>query len=150
MSRDFVKVEREHVELSIDDIDYIFYKNEVLVNAVMKGPLLAFLVEFNNPHFKWVNDRVVKVLGWSKDEMEAIDFFDLIHPEDKEMSLKAFKTQTMLGRDDWVFKNRYRKKDGNYVTLVWASTNKTFGNYMLNLALPLESLNEFEEEWKQK
>ena len=64
--------------LEFDPKDYIFHKNEVLINAVKEGPLLAFLVKFGDPHFKWVNERVEKVLGWSKDEMETTNFFDLI------------------------------------------------------------------------
>ena len=42
-----------------------------------------------------------------------------------------------------MIKNPITNKENNYTTPLWDSTKKTFNNYMLNLALTLELLNNF-------
>jgi PAS domain S-box-containing protein len=60
------------------------------------------------------------VLGWSDDELSAMTFCDLVHPEDAERSHVAFgalsKNHPVLN-----FENRYRRKDGNYRWLSWVA-----------------------------
>jgi PAS domain S-box-containing protein len=70
-------------------------------------------------HFKKIN-KAWESLGYSADELLAISFFELIHPEDR---LKTFNEIDKLskGAPAINFENRYRCKDGSYKFLSWTT-----------------------------
>lgn len=67
-----------------------------------------------------VNPQWEKTLGYTKEELEGRSFFDFIHPEDIEKTLKVVER---LGGQEAVldFINRYRCKDGQYRHIEWRS-----------------------------
>ena len=60
-------------------------------------------------------------LGYNDDELHATPFFEFIHPEDLKRTLEEFDF-IMRGGTSRNFENKYRKKNGDYITLSWAST----------------------------
>lgn len=82
--------------------------NELLCTADSTG----FFVELN-PAWE-------RVLGWTLDELRSAPFIEFVDPADRESTLAA--TARLAGGSDIVrFENRYRKKDGSYLSLEWAS-----------------------------
>ncbi len=67
-----------------------------------------------------INDACERILGWTADEIRAIHFCDLVHPDDIEVSL-ALLQSLLRGEDVVDFENRYRHKDGSYRWLSWRS-----------------------------
>ena len=65
-----------------------------------------------------VNKAFERTLGYSEDELLSRPFFDLIHPDDLERSLKAMQD---LGRGKEIhqFENRYICRDGSIRWLQW-------------------------------
>jgi PAS domain S-box-containing protein len=68
--------------------------------------------------FKELNAAWESTLGFTRDELLEMPFFELIHPDDRE------KTRAVMGRlatGEMVirFENRYRTKDGSYRWLQW-------------------------------
>lgn len=145
--KELVVPKRTHIDINDDLIEFITGKTEAMINAVKKAPILSFLVDKSHPSFAWVNEAVVQVLGYSEEEICSMNFLDLVHPDDKELTQYAFETQKMFDVNHWAFRNRYRKKDGNYVTLVWASVDLEFGDFMISQAIWLEGFNEFNTKW---
>jgi PAS domain S-box-containing protein len=71
-------------------------------------------------YFLRLNPVWETALGYSREELMAKQFFDLVHPDDLEPTLNAlsalaFQQQVIH------FENRYRAKDGTYRWLEWAS-----------------------------
>lgn len=64
------------------------------------------------------NPRWEATLGWTPDELSSTPFIDLVHPDDREATFRAWAA---LLRDGEIrhFVNRYRCKDGSYRWLSW-------------------------------
>jgi rsbT co-antagonist protein RsbR len=70
--------------------------------------------------FLELNHTWERVLGWSPEELRSAPIISFIEPADREATLAAMAR--LAGGSDLIhFRNRYRKKDGAYVTLDWAS-----------------------------
>ncbi|MEO5366573.1 MAG: PAS domain S-box protein [Magnetococcus sp. WYHC-3] len=79
-------------------------------------------------YFQKLNPAWEKLLGYTREELQAKPFLDLIHPDDRERTLAEVERQ-MQGRWTFNFVNRYRCKNGSYRWLEWTATpaiNKTF------------------------
>lgn len=70
-------------------------------------------------YFKIVNPALRNLLGYSESELLNKKYIEFIHPEDVEHTVR--ETQKMLESSSQVlgFTNRYKKRDGDYVTLLW-------------------------------
>ena len=71
--------------------------------------------------FKKLNNEWVRVLGYTKEELLARPFAELIHPEDRAATTETLTQQT-AGSPITAFANRYRAKDGTYRWLEWNTT----------------------------
>ena len=71
-------------------------------------------------YFLRLNPAWEKCLGYTREELMARQFFDFVHPDDLERTLKA--VSTLVSQQKVVqFENRYRSKDGTYRWLEWTS-----------------------------
>ena len=68
--------------------------------------------------FKSVNPALERVLGWSEEEILARAFIDLVHPDDREATLRELR-KLADGEVTLSFVNRYAAKDGTYRWLDW-------------------------------
>ncbi len=71
--------------------------------------------------FKKLNGAWQSVLGYSEEELLAIPFLDLIHPDDAEATRAAIARQ-LAGEYTVRFTNRYRHRDGSYRWFEWYAT----------------------------
>ena len=80
-----------------------------------------FCIADADANFIKLNLAWTGLLGWDRDELMTQKFFAFIHPDDIE------KTMYILGRMTLEsitrFRNRYRCRDGSYVTLEWSTTH---------------------------
>ena len=67
------------------------------------------------------NRRLCNVLGYSFNELVGSKFMDYIHPQDKEITLEAFKD--LVGKNGIIerFVNRYITKSGLPVVFMWSA-----------------------------
>ena len=72
-------------------------------------------------HFKKINHAWQATLGYTKPEILATPLLDLIHPDDREATLREVERQ-LAGQATIQFVNRYRCKDGSYKWLEWVAT----------------------------
>ncbi len=70
--------------------------------------------------FRQVNPAFEKTLQWTPEEIMAIPWMDLVHPDDRE-STKAVFSDIVKGKAAVRFVNRYRRKDGVYRSISWNS-----------------------------
>lgn len=71
-------------------------------------------------YFERVNQAFSRVTGFSEAELLGRPFADFIHPDDLTVTDTEVAEQQQ-GRVTTGFCNRYRHKDGHYVTLQWSS-----------------------------
>ena len=62
-----------------------------------------------------------KILGYTQEELLKIGWSKLVHPDDVEHTNKEVERQ-LKGSSVANFVNRYRRKDGSYVTLEWQAS----------------------------
>lgn len=67
-----------------------------------------------------VNPAWTRCLGWTADELCAMPWLDLVHPEDVTRTLEA-NAELLTGEPLIDFRNRYRTRDGDWRWLSWTS-----------------------------
>ncbi|MDD5300458.1 MAG: PAS domain S-box protein [Gallionella sp.] len=71
--------------------------------------------------FLRINRMWQETLGFSEQKILATPFLDLIHPDDRDATMKEVERQ-LAGEATIQFTNRYRCKDGSYRWLEWRAT----------------------------
>jgi PAS domain S-box-containing protein len=72
-------------------------------------------------YFKQLNPAWEKKLGFTQEELLALPYLELVHPEDRTATVTVAQ-QLNTGTDIATFEHRYRCKDGSYKWLSWHST----------------------------
>ena len=68
-----------------------------------------------------VNPAFTEVLGYSREELEGKPFMDFVHPDDLKKTHEEVEKLTN-GEKTLSFVNRYKCKNGAYISLSWKST----------------------------
>ncbi|MDD5224712.1 MAG: PAS domain S-box protein [bacterium] len=76
---------------------------------------MIFTVDLTG-NFTFVNPALKKYLGYTREELMAMNGFDLIHPDDREMVLQAF-LRVVEKRETDVREYRYLTKGGSYINI---------------------------------
>lgn len=71
-------------------------------------------------HFVYVSAGCERVFGYTQDEMKGRLITDLLHPDDLEITLQTAQ-QVMEGIPLPFFENRYIRKDGSVVHIMWSA-----------------------------
>ena len=95
-------------------------------------------------NFMKISESFPKALGFTKAEILRTNFMDLIHPDDKESTIKEME-KLALGQVVMNFENRYRRKDGSYILISWKSTVNTEDGLIYATATDITNKREIEE-----
>ncbi|GGY02573.1 response regulator [Massilia dura] len=68
-----------------------------------------------------VSPAFTSILGWQAAEVIGQSFLDLVHPEDRETTVRQVSALS-AGAHVFRFENRYRRKDGSYCSLSWTAS----------------------------
>ena len=71
--------------------------------------------------FKRLNPAWADATGYSLDELMARPFIELVHPDDRESTAKE-AARLAGGEQSISFENRYLRKDGSILWLLWNAT----------------------------
>jgi PAS domain S-box-containing protein len=94
--------------------------------------------------FRQVNPAFIKAIGYSEENLLAMSFFDLIHPDDREeTSVEWF--QRSEGRATNKFENRCRCGDGSYKWLEWTAAPDVESRLIYAIARDITERKEREE-----
>lgn len=72
-------------------------------------------------HYVYVSAAFERIFGYSPEEVIGKAMIDLVAPEDKESTLRIAR-QVMSGNPIHHFENRYVRKDGQIVHVLWTAT----------------------------
>jgi PAS domain S-box-containing protein len=72
-------------------------------------------------HFVSVNNAAERILGYTREELTGMKYSSIIHTDDRQTT-EAIANEIISGRKVNDFENRYVRKDGSIVVLMWAAT----------------------------
>jgi diguanylate cyclase (GGDEF)-like protein/PAS domain S-box-containing protein len=71
-------------------------------------------------HFEYVSASSVRIFGYTADEMIGMQMLDLVYYADRDRTIAAAKN-IMQGHEHINFENRYVRKDGQIVDILWSA-----------------------------
>jgi len=105
---------------SINDISERKAAENELVSVLDQS--LDIICTINNEgKFVKVSKASSKIWGYEPQELEGKAYFDLVHPDDIEKTNKIAE-EIMSGVNVTNFENRYRRKDGSVVPIIWSAS----------------------------
>ncbi len=105
---------------------------ELLLNAMDMLPDAVCVVDAEG-HFLFVNAACEQLLGYRPAEMIGLQMMDLVLPEDRPKTARAVE-QIMEGVPLSRFENRYVRKDGRVVHIMWSARWSEEGGFRLAIA----------------
>ncbi len=70
--------------------------------------------------YVFVSAACERLLGYTQEELIGKNMIEFVHPEDRERTLKA-AANVMAGKPHAHFENRYVRKDGRIVDIMWSA-----------------------------
>ncbi len=96
-------------------------------------------------YFKKINPAVVKLLGYTSDELMARPINDFVYEDDKNITQKV-RRDLIGGEPVFNFENRYVTKSGDIVWLSWTSMNIDSDRLVFAVAKDVTIKKKLEEE----
>lgn len=104
-----------------DEMAEKFLKNDNYASLFFTVSSEALSITGTDGYFKLVNNPWLEMLKYKPEEVINKSWLDFIHPDDVEKTIDfANRVRSEAGAHE-CFENRYRNKDGEYVTLSWNS-----------------------------
>ncbi|MEC5164355.1 PAS domain S-box-containing protein [Flavobacterium sp. PL11] len=97
-----------------------------------------------NGFFLKVNPAFSNVLGYDTDELEGFHFTDFVHTDDIASSYKV-AAKLAAGEVTLSFENRFRCKNGDYITLSWNTSPDPITGNLYSIARDITKEKEAEE-----
>jgi diguanylate cyclase (GGDEF)-like protein/PAS domain S-box-containing protein len=104
----------------------------------------VFVVDRDN-QIVFVSDACEALLGYRADELTATPITDYMHPDDLAIT-RASITRVMNGQPHVDFRNRYIRKDGGIVHILWAAFWSKEVGARIGVARDVTALRQAEEE----
>jgi diguanylate cyclase (GGDEF)-like protein/PAS domain S-box-containing protein len=83
----------------------------------MTSDLLATIS--HDGYFTLLNPAWEKLLGWTREELQAAAIHEFMHPDDLDQTLETMEAG--LDDQEQTFTNRYRHRDGSWRWLLWSA-----------------------------
>ncbi|MFN2332627.1 MAG: diguanylate cyclase domain-containing protein [Halomonas sp.] len=104
----------------------------------------VFVVDRDN-QIVFVSDACEAMLGYRADELTGTTITDYMHPDDLAASLDSI-TRVMNGQPHLDFRNRYIRKDGGVVHILWSARWYEEEGVRIGVARDVSALRQAEEE----
>ena len=104
----------------------------------------VFVVDRHN-QIAFVSDACGALLGYRADELTGTPITDYMHPDDLAVS-RASIVRVMNGHPHFDFRNRYIRKDGGIVHILWAAFWSEEVGARIGVARDVTALSQAEEE----
>jgi len=104
----------------------------------------VFVVD-ESDHIVFVSDACTALLGYLPDELVGTNITRYMHPEDLDAT-RASITRVMSGQPHFDFRNRYIRKDGAVVYILWAAFWSEEVGARIGVARNVTALAKAEEE----
>jgi len=123
-------------------------KNEFIVEKFFEQPINVHVIAELNGPVRRVNNGWPNALGYTKEEFEGINFYDILHPDDFE-GTKNEMAKLGQGEPVLYFENRYRHKDGSYRLFAWSAIASQEDQLSYAVASDITEKKKYELELKE-
>lgn len=111
------------------------------------SPYLLCIAGFDG-YFKKINPALIKLLGYSTEELYSKPINSFVHPDDQELT-EQHRNNIRKGKSLLNFENRYLSKDGSVVWLSWHSIPVKKDQLVYAIAKNITPKKEHEEKRNQ-
>ena len=118
------------------------------VNVFFDQPMNIHLIGSIDGQILKVNRGWEETLGYTKVESVGKNIFDFVHPDDKEYTLNEL-SELQKGKTTFYFENRYKHKNGTFVTLAWSAIFNTSGKMLHGVAKDITQQKAYHEQLVQ-
>ncbi|SFK43378.1 GGDEF domain-containing protein [Methylophaga sulfidovorans] len=80
----------------------------------------AICIVDKDGHFLFLSAGAERIFGYTREELLGKQMLDMVHPDDREATLHVVD-DIMKGQETTDFENRYIRKDGQVVYLLWSA-----------------------------
>jgi PAS domain S-box-containing protein len=108
-----VGVDRDITERKLADAALV--ESERAYRSTFEGAPVGIAHVALNGRWLRVNRRLCEILGYSREELLALDIRSLLHPEDFAQEAQAFANVASGSLDRYHGEKRFRRRDGTYV-----------------------------------
>ena len=113
---------RQRAEQELIDAKEELRRSNEMLRATFDEAAIGIALADLEGHLVDANRRMTQILGYSRDELRALTFFDITHPDDMAAT-RELSAQLLAGKiDDYSLEKRYLRKDG---ATVWSRTSVT-------------------------
>ncbi len=127
-------------------------KLEAAVRAnqlIMENSMDVICTIDEHGQFIFVSAACEHIWGYKPEELVGRKYMDLVHPEDHEKTNQA-AANIMAGKDLGDFENRYRRKDGLLVPILWSASWSVDDKIMFCVARDITEQKRVHEELEQR
>ena len=93
---------------------------DIPLDKVMDLLLDAVCIVDAKGHYLYVNAAFERILGYAPDEVVGRQMLHLVHPDDRAQTIRAV-AEIMSGQEKTRLENRYIRKDGEIVHIMWSA-----------------------------
>jgi PAS domain S-box-containing protein len=104
-----------------------------------------FCIANTQGYFWKLNSNFTRTLGYTAQELTSIPFIEFVHPDDRPDTLNEI-AKLSRGEPTIQFKNRYCKKDGQYIWLEWTARSLTHEGVIYAVARDITDRIQLENE----
>ena len=115
------------------------------MSAFFEQPMNLHLIGQIDGTILNVNSGWENSLGYGIEEIRGKNIFDFIHPDDAERTLSEIG-HLEKGQTTYYFENRYRHKEGGYITLAWSATFNIDDNIIYGVAKDITRQKAYHEQ----
>jgi PAS domain S-box-containing protein len=118
------------------------------VKVFFDQPMNIHLISTIEGEILRINEGWIEILGFSKQESVGRNIMEFIHQDDIESTVNELK-DLEGGKRTFYFENRYKHKNGNYVTLAWSAIYNTSGKLLHAIAKDITQQKMYHEQLAQ-
>jgi len=104
-----------------------------------------FCIANTEGYFWRLNDNFSRTLGYTAKELTSKPFIEFVHPDDRSDTVNEI-TKLSRGKPTIQFINRYRHKDGHYISLEWTARSVEDEGVIYAVARDVSERLQLEEE----
>lgn len=95
-------------------------RTDIPLDKVMDLLLDAVCIVDAKGHYLYVNSAFERIFGYAPEEVIGRQMLHLVHPDDRARTVRAV-AEIMSGQDKTRLENRYIRKDGEIVHIMWSA-----------------------------
>jgi PAS domain S-box len=124
-------------KLTPEEVEQILDRDHTIMSLLDGCEVLISIVDMCG-HLVRVNKKFVEVLGYSKEDLEGENYFQIIHKDDIKKTIAVWDKLVSeeiqsTGLDG--FTNRYICKDGSVAKLEWHANTKSIKGLAISFAI---------------